>query len=937
MYVYNKIDQAKAAVGGIRSDQLAEIRSLATPPEAVADVLGAVLMLLGVEDLSWLSMKKFLGGRGVKDEILNFDSKRITDDCRKNVAKLMKKKASSFEEAVITRASVAAAPMAAWVKANIKYSLVVEKVMPLQAELDEEVLKLKESQSRLFKCEEELKDIDVRVANLKNEFSSRTAEAERLKRNLALAGTTLDKAEKLIGQLGGEQKRWRIQSNNLNEDLAKLPLKMLMAAGFIAYLAQSPEDTRTSMVAKWQDITNLNSNFEFKRVMSTESELLKWKSMGLPSDDLSQENGLAIVTLSDRFPFIIDPASAATDWLRSILSQDKTRPLEVVTSHDVRFINQVELAVRFGKTLLILEVDGIEPMLYPICRKDLIHQGARYVVTVGDKIIDYNENFRLVLATRNPHPELPPDAASLVLQVNFTVTRSGLEGQLLGIAIQHEQPELEKAKGEMLKKEEDFKVQLAALEKDLLQSLATAEGNLLENTTLIESLTRTKEKSAEIENALVQSAEASIKLDQQREVYRPFASAGSKLFFIVKSLKTINNMYQFSLASFLGLFKKTMSTDMNVRDMAEKLNILRSTLEVAVLDFVGRALFKADRLMFALNLIKRMHSDHFQPKEWEAFTGVLVSSVSEGTPKGFPGWASSERQGAYRLLQENLPHLVTMLELENNSKWSKFSTSLEAERDFPSIKGVTPFQKVLIMQCFRPDRLQSAMLQFCTDMLRVDSISPPSLSLANMYSESEPLNPILLLSSPGSDPSKELQEFAEKTMGSGQYEALAMGGGQQDIAINMLRNAAANGCWLCLKNLHLVVAWLPTLEKELSSLKPHASFRLWLTSEGHSSFPSILLQESLKATYEAPPGLKMNLERTFDSWDRSMFEKGSVIQNRLLFLLACFHAVIQERRTYIPQGWSKFYEFSYGDIKAGTFVMEVGICVTCCIPYVPYI
>jgi dynein heavy chain 2 len=152
----------------------------------------------------------------------------------------------------------------------------------------------------------------------------------------------------------------------------------------------------------------------------------------------------------------------------------------------------------------------------------------------------------------------------------------------------------------------------------------------LENTTLIESLTRTKEKSAEIESALIQSAEASVKLDRQREVYRSFASAGSKLYFIVKSLKTINNMYQFSLASFLGLFKKTMNTDMNVKDMVEKLNILRSTLEVAVLDFVGRALFKSDRLMFALNLIKRMHQDHFQPKEWEIFTGVLVSSVSEG-------------------------------------------------------------------------------------------------------------------------------------------------------------------------------------------------------------------------------------------------------------------------------------------------------------------
>jgi len=56
--------------------------------------------------------------------------------------------------------------------------------------------------------------------------------------------------------------------------------------------------------------------FIFKRAMSTESVLLQWKSMGLPSDDLSQENGLVIQHTSNRIPFIIDPASAATDWLK---------------------------------------------------------------------------------------------------------------------------------------------------------------------------------------------------------------------------------------------------------------------------------------------------------------------------------------------------------------------------------------------------------------------------------------------------------------------------------------------------------------------------------------------------------------------------------------------------------------------------------------------
>lgn len=54
------------------------------------------------------------------------------------------------------------------------------------------------------------------------------------------------------------------------------------------------------------------------------------------------------------------------------------------------------------------------------------------------------------------------------------------------------------------------------------------------------------------------------------------------------------------------------------------------------------------------------------------------------------------------------------------------------------------------------------------------------------------------------------------------------------------------GDWLCLKNLHLVVAWLPSLEKELSALEPHADFRLWLTTEPHDQFPPLLLQQSLK-------------------------------------------------------------------------------------------
>lgn len=40
-----------------------------------------------------------------------------------------------------------------------------------------------------------------------------------------------------------------------------------------------------------------------------------------------------------------------------------------------------------------------------------------------------------------------------------------------------------------------------------------------------------------------------------------------------------------------------------------------------------------------------------------------------------------------------------------------------------------------------------------------------------------------------------------------------MGQGQADVALATLRQCSRNGDWLCLKNLHLVTAWLPLLEK----------------------------------------------------------------------------------------------------------------------------
>ena len=109
-------------------------------------------------------------------------------------------------------------------------------------------------------------------------------------------------------------------------------------------------------------------------------------------------------------------------------------------------------------------------------------------------------------------------------------------------------------------------------------------------------------------------------------------------------------------------------------------------------------------------------------------------------------------------------------------------------------------------------------------------------------------------------------------------DEVAMGQGQAEVAISKLHEASEQGYWLCLKNLHLMTFWIPNLEKELQMLNPNDKFRLWLTAEPHPNFSSILAESSLKVTYESPPGIKRNLQRTLQSWSSNVF-RGTILPN----------------------------------------------------------
>ena len=85
----------------------------------------------------------------------------------------------------------------------------------------------------------------------------------------------------------------------------------------------------------------------------------------------------------------------------------------------------------------------------------------------------------------NPHYK--PETAAQCTIINFIVTESGLEDQLLAMVVKVEKPDLEQTKEELVSKQNQFMITLDGLETALLTSLSEADpSTILQNFALIE-------------------------------------------------------------------------------------------------------------------------------------------------------------------------------------------------------------------------------------------------------------------------------------------------------------------------------------------------------------------------------------------------------------------------------------------------------------------
>lgn len=281
----------------------------------------------------------------------------------------------------------------------------------------------------------------------------------------------------------------------------------------------------------------------------------QWTAASLPNDNLSIENAI-ILFKARRWPLMIDPQNQANKFIKN-LGKDESEAelgLEYYKMSDPHLMRQLELAIQFGKWVLVENVgEELDPSLEPILLKQVDKAGN---LRLGEKTIQWSKSFKFFMTTTLPNPHYAPETSVKVTILNFAITPFGLEEQMLNLFISLELPELQKKKDMIVQQNAQSAKALREIEDKILEGLTKNDdiAKILEDDDLITVLDESKKTSDEISLRMAESEVTEKEIDTTREIFRPVAYRASILFFTIIDLAHVSAMYQYSLQWYANLF-----------------------------------------------------------------------------------------------------------------------------------------------------------------------------------------------------------------------------------------------------------------------------------------------------------------------------------------------------------------------------------------------
>ena len=241
-------------------------------------------------------------------------------------------------------------------------------------------------------------------------------------------------------------------------------------------------------------------------------------------------------------------------------------------------------------------------MLDPVLEKNIVKEGAQMMIKLGDKMVEWDKNFRLFFTTKLANPHYSPEVMGKTMIINYGVTMDGLANQLLNVVVGHERPDLERQWADLVTEMGENAQLLVSLEDTLLRELSSSSGNILDNHELIATLENTKTKAVEIQGKLQLAEKTKADISEARSVYKPVAKRGSILYFAEAGLSTINSMYEISLDSFLVVFKASLEAAKKDPSLDGRMRNMIDTIMRQIYDYTCTGIFERHKLMFSFQM-----------------------------------------------------------------------------------------------------------------------------------------------------------------------------------------------------------------------------------------------------------------------------------------------------------------------------------------------
>jgi dynein heavy chain len=470
-----------------------------------------------------------------------------------------------------------------------------------------------DAERQLAAVEAQVAVVEGRIVELQTTFLDATAQKAKVEADAAQCQSRLALAERLVNGLSSENTRWGIEVAKLREQTSTLVGDSLLSAAFVSYIGSFGARMRAEL---WQQLwlPDLNTRdipvsegVSPLGVLCNDTQRAEWQNEGLPADPISQENA-AIVCNCYRWPLLIDPQLQGVKWLRTrhvqLSETTEKAPLLVLQVSQSGWLTQLSMAISAGTTVLLENIsESLDAVLEPVLTRAVQKKGRQMFITLAGERVEYHPDFKLYLATKLSNPHYPPEVAAACTLVNFIVTRSGLEEQLLAQIVAVEEPQLQEQRQALTQAFNTYKIQLLRLEDQLLERLAEAPADILSDVALITGLEATKAKATEISAAVEAAQDTDVELRQKCDAYRSVAVEGSMLYFLLSELQQVDHMYQYSLDSFTTLFFKAAATT-EARDLlSDRVEALRQMLRIMVFTTVSRGLFQQHKLIFLAQLV----------------------------------------------------------------------------------------------------------------------------------------------------------------------------------------------------------------------------------------------------------------------------------------------------------------------------------------------